>query len=125
MRIEATGQRRPCADVRPSPRQGLVLAVAAKAHDIVELHCVLVHPSEEITQKTLQAIGIVTTGQWEPCEARLQVKAKHQALQWIDGPDKNGSNGVGNEDLDVKPGENELVGKRRVPSLDAQKLELE
>ena len=56
---------------------------------------------------------------------RFQVKAKRQAVQWIGGPDKIGSNGVGDEDLDVKPGEDELVAKRGAPQLDVQELELE
>ena len=52
------------------------------------------------------------------------MKAKRQAVQWIDGPDKTGSNGVGDEDLDVKPGEDESVGKRGAPQLDVLELEL-
>ena len=66
MRIEATGQWGPCADVRRSPRQGAVLAVAAKAHDMVKVHRVLAHPSEEITQKTVKVMGIMTLDQWGP-----------------------------------------------------------
>ena len=81
MGIEATDQWGPCVDMRRSPRQGVALAVVAKAYNMVEVHRVLAHPSAEITQKTVQAIGIATTGQWEPCEARLQVKAKRQAVQ--------------------------------------------
>ena len=38
MRIKATGQWGPCADVRRSSRQGAALAVATKAHDMVEVH---------------------------------------------------------------------------------------
>ena len=72
----------------------------------------LAHSSKEKTQKTAQAMGITTTGQWGPCEARLQAKAKRQTVQWIDGPGKFGSGGVGDEDLGVKPGEDKLVGKR-------------
>ena len=30
-----------------------------------------------------------------------------KAMQWVDGPDKTGSNGVGDEDLGVKPSEYE------------------
>ena len=78
------------------------LAVAVKVHDMVEVHRVLAHPSEEITQKTVQAMGIATTVQWGACEARLRVKAKCQAVQWTDGPDKTGSKGVGDEDLGEK-----------------------
>ena len=96
--------------------------VAAKAHDMVEVHRVFAHPSEKITQKTTQTMEIATTGQWGFCEVRLQVKAKRQAMQWIDGPDKTGSNGVGDEDLDVKLSEDESVGKRWTPQLDVQEL---
>ena len=85
MKKEATGRWGPCEDVRGNPRQGVALAVAAKVHDMVEVYRVLVHPSEEITQKTVQAIRIATTGQWRPCEMRLQGKAKRQAVQWIEG----------------------------------------
>ena len=114
-RIEATGQWGPCADAKRNSRQGAALAVAAKAHAMVEVHRVLVHPSEEITQKTVRAMGIVTTGQWGGCEARLQVEAKRQAVQWIDGPDKISSNDVGDEDLDVRSREDESVGKKGAP----------
>ena len=119
----AMGQWGPCADVRRSPNQGVALAVAVKAHDMMAVQRVLAHPSEEITQKTVQAMGIATTGQWGPCEARLRVKAKQQAVQWIDGPGKTGNNGVGDEDLHAKPVENESVGKRETPQLDIQELE--
>ena len=119
IRIEVTGQWGACVDMRRSPRQGAELTVAAKTHDMVEVHHrVLAHPSEEVTQKTIQAMGIATTGQWGSCEARLEVKAKRQVVLWIDGPDKTGSNGVGDEDLDVKPGEG------GAPQLDVQRLEL-
>ena len=56
MRIESTGQWGPCAGVRRSLRRGAALAVATKAHDMVEVHRVLVHPCEEKTQKMAQAI---------------------------------------------------------------------
>ena len=48
-RMEATGHWEPCADVRWSPRQGAALAVTVKAHDMVEVHRVLAHPSKMIT----------------------------------------------------------------------------
>ena len=124
-RIEATGQWGPCADVRWSPRQGAALAVAVKVHDMVEVHRVLAHPNERITQKTAQAMGIVTTGQWGPYEARLQVKAKRQAVQWIDGPDNTVSNSVSDEDLGEKPGEDESVGRRGALQREVQALGLE
>ena len=78
MRIEAAGQWRPCEDVKHSPRQGA--ALGGEAHDIVKVHRVPAHPSGEITHKTAQTRGITTTGQWGPCEARLQVEAKRQAV---------------------------------------------
>ena len=59
----------------------MALVVAVKAHEMVKVHRVLTHPSEEITQKTTQAMGIGTTGQWGPCEARLQAETKRQAMQ--------------------------------------------
>ena len=59
-RIETAGQWEPSADTRRSPMQGAALVVAAKAHDMVEVHRVLEHPSEEITQKTVQAMEIAT-----------------------------------------------------------------
>ena len=82
----ATGQWGPCADVRRSPRQETALAVAAKARSVMKVHHVLADPGEEITQKRIQTMGIATTGQSGPGEARLQVKAKRR--QYIDGPDK-------------------------------------
>ena len=46
-------------------------------------------------------------------------------MQWVDGPDKTGSDDVGHEDLGVKPDENQSVVKRGAPQLDVQELELE
>ena len=46
-------------------------------------------------------------------------------MQWVDGPDKTGSDDVGHEDLGVKPDEDQSVVKRGAPQLDVQKLELE
>ena len=104
--------------MKRGPKQGAALAVAVKAHDMVEVHHVLAHPSDKITQRTAQAMGIATTGQWRPCEVRLQVKAKPQALQWIDG-------GFGEEDLGLELGEDESVGRREALQLRVQELELE
>ena len=114
-----------CADVRRSPSQGVALAVAAKVRNITDVHRVAAHLSEEITQKTAQAMGIVTAGRWGSCEARLQAKAKRQAVQWINGPDKTSSDGIGDKDLGGKPGNDESVGKRGTPHLKVQGLELE
>ena len=72
-----------------------------------------------------EVMGIVTTGQWGPCEARLQVKAERQTVQWIDGPDKTGSMGVGDEDPGVKPSEHEPVGRSGAPQREVQELELQ
>ena len=46
-------------------------------------------------------------------------------MKWVDGPDKTGSNGVGDEDLGVKPGDDESVGRRGALQLEVQELELE
>ena len=43
----ATGQWRPCADVKRSPRQGEALAVEAKARYVMKVHHVLGNPEEE------------------------------------------------------------------------------
>ena len=59
----AIGQSGPCADVRRSPRQRAALAMEAKARNVMKVHHVLVNPSEEITQKTVEAIRIVKTSQ--------------------------------------------------------------
>ena len=61
-----------------SPNQGAALTVAVKAHDMMKIHRVLAHPNKEITQKTVQALGIATAGQWVSREAGLQVKAKRR-----------------------------------------------
>ena len=45
-------------------------------------------------------------------------------MQWIDGPDKTGSDGVRNEDVGVKPGDHEPVEKRRASQPSVQALEL-
>ena len=40
----------------------------------------LAHPSEDITRRTAEIMGIQTTGQWGTCEACLQAKAKRHAV---------------------------------------------
>ena len=50
---------------------------------------------------------------------------ERRAVQWIDGPDKTGSDGVGDEDLGMKPSENESVVRRGAPQIDVQKMEPE
>ena len=121
-RIKAVGQCGPCADVGRSSSQKEALAGAAKARDVMKVHRVLADPSGEITQKTVQAIGIATTGQSGPREARLQ---KVKRRQCIDGPSKTSSDGVGDEDRGVKPGKAEPVGRTGALQLEEQELELE
>ena len=53
------------------------------------------------------------------------MKAKRQTVQWIDGPDKTGSDGVGNEDFGSKPGKYDYVEIKGARQLDAQELEVE
>ena len=55
--------------------------VAVKSHSVMEVHRILANPSEDITRKIAEAIGIETRSQWESCETCLQVKAKRYAVQ--------------------------------------------
>ena len=71
----------------------------SETRDAMTVHDVLVDPREEVKQKTVPAMRTVTAGHWGPCETRLQVKAKPQAVQWIGGPDRTGSNGVADKNL--------------------------
>ena len=41
---------------------------AAASHDVMEVHRMLAHPSEDITRKTAATMEIETTGQWGACE---------------------------------------------------------
>ena len=50
---------------------GAALVVAAKAGSIMEVHCLLGHPSESITRKTAEAMKIATTEPWGPSKACL------------------------------------------------------
>ena len=49
---------------------------ASPSRDVMEVHRMLAHPSEDITRKTAEMMGIETTGQWRACETCFQVKAK-------------------------------------------------
>ena len=61
---------------------GTALAMRAGAsRDVMRIHRMLVHPSEDITRKTAEMIGIETTGQWGACETCFQAKAKRHAGQ--------------------------------------------
>ena len=60
---------------------GTALAMrAGVSHDIMEVHRMLAHPSENITRKTAEIMGIETTGQWGACEPCFQAKAKRHAV---------------------------------------------
>ena len=50
------------------------------------------------------------------------MKAKRQAVQWIDGPVKTGCTGVGDEDIGVKRGEDDSVGRKGALQLQVQEL---
>ena len=60
---------------------GTALAMRAGAsRDVVEVRRMLAHPSEDITRKTAEMMGIETTGQWGACETCFQVKAMRHAV---------------------------------------------
>ena len=59
--------------------QGIALAVAAKARDIMEVHRIHTHPSKGITRKTAEAIRVKTTGQWG---ARADVRQSSSRWRW-------------------------------------------
>ena len=59
---------------------GTALAMRAGiTRDVTVVHRMLAHPSEDITRRTTEIMGIQTTGQWGMCEACLQAKAKRHA----------------------------------------------
>ena len=58
---------------------GAVLRASA-SRDVMEVHRMLAHPSEDITRKTAEMTGIETTGQWGACETFVQAKAKRHAV---------------------------------------------
>ena len=116
---------------------------AAASHDVMEVHRMLAHPSEVITRKTAAMMGIETTGQWRACETCFQVKAKRhavpkktderasvrtskiverQAVQWVDGPRKTGSDGTGSDDRGMKSAGNGTIVERGIPQLNVQEL---
>ena len=56
---------------------GTALALRAGAsRDVLEVHRMLAHPSEDITRKTAEMIRIKTTGQWGACETCFQAKLR-------------------------------------------------
>ena len=123
---------------------GTALAMRAGAsRDVMEVHRMLAHPSEDITRKTAEMMRIETTGQWGACETCFQAKAKRhavpketderasirtrkivesQAVQWVDGPKKTGGDGTGSDDRGMKsPGDGTIV-ERGTPQLNVQEL---
>ena len=50
------------------------------SRNVMEVHRMLAHPSEDITRKTAEMMGIETTGQWGACETCFQAKAKRHAV---------------------------------------------
>ena len=60
---------------------GTALAMRAGAsRDAMEVHHMLAHPSEDITRKTAEMMGIETTCQWGACETCFQAKANRHAV---------------------------------------------
>ena len=53
---------------------------AGVSRDVMEVHRMLAHPSEDITRKMAETMGIETTGQWEACETCFQSKVKRHAV---------------------------------------------
>ena len=107
MRIEVTSQWGHCEGVGRSSRHRAALAVAAKAYDIVEVLRAR-GPKRGDNAGNASGNGNLDDGPVETLRG-AQVKAKRTAVQLFDGCDKTGSNGVGDEDLDVKLVEEELV----------------
>ena len=61
---------------------GTALAMKAGAsRDVMKIHRMLAYPSEDVTRKTAEMMGIETTGQWGACETCFQAKAKRHAGQ--------------------------------------------
>ena len=50
------------------------------SRDVMEVHRMLAHPSEDITRNTAEMMGIETTGQWGACETCFQAKTKQHAV---------------------------------------------
>ena len=60
---------------------GTALAMrAGVSRDVMEVHRMLAHPSEDITRKTAEMMGVEKTGQWGACETCFQAKAKRHAV---------------------------------------------
>ena len=111
----ATGLRR-------IPSQGAALAVAAKTHDKMVVYRVLAQPNDSAENGS--GNDNRDDGPVGACGACLQVKEKRHVLMWTDGPGKTGGNGVGDEDLDLKSGD-ESDGRRGALQSEKQEQELE
>ena len=60
---------------------GTALATRAEvSRDVMGVHRMLAHPSEDITRNTAEMMGIETTGQWGACETCFAAKAKLHAV---------------------------------------------
>ena len=60
---------------------GTALAMRAGAsRDVMEVHRMLAHPSEDITRNTTEMMGTETTGQCGACETCFQTKAKRHVV---------------------------------------------
>ena len=123
---------------------GTALAMrAGVSRDVMEVHRMLAHPSEDIMRKTAEMVGIETTGQWGACETCFQAKAKRhavpkktderasvrtrkvverQAVQWVDGPKKTGGDGTGKDDRSMKSAGDRTIVERETPQLNVQEL---
>ena len=123
---------------------GAALGIRAGAsRDVMEIHRMLAHPSEDITRKTAEMMGIETTGQWGACATCFQAKAKRhavpkktderasvwtrkiverQAVQWVDGPKKTGGDDTGSDDRGMKSAGDGTIVERGTPQLNVQEL---
>ena len=114
---------------------------ASASRDVMDVHRMLAHPSEDITRKTAVMMGIETTGQWGACETCFQAKAKRhavpkktderasvrtrmiverQAVQWVDGPKRTGGDGTGSDDRGMKSAGDGNFVERGTPQLNVQ-----
>ena len=68
---------------------GTALAMrAGVSRDVMEVHRMLAHPSEDITRKMAEMVGIETMGQWGACETcfyRLRRSDMPCQRRWTDG----------------------------------------
>ena len=102
---------------------GTALAMrAGVSRDVMEVHRMLAHPSEDITRKTTEMMEIETTGQWGSCETCFQVEAKRQAVQWVDVHKKTGGDGTGSDDRGMKSAGDGTIVERGTPQLNVQEL---